>query len=102
MTITWHVILHAVAHLLREIRLALQDTVPLRVRAVVTQLPLSREKALPFPLRYGHYCRIGGRYPWSYDHPGLLTRGNRERKIGDLRCLDGTVKQHLRNQPSTV
>lgn len=95
MTITRHVVLHAVADLLREIRLALQDAVPLRVRAVVTQLPLGREETPPLTLRYRDYPLARGRYPRPDDRAGLLARRDREREIGDLRRLHRIVKQHL-------
>jgi len=60
MIITWHVVLHTGAELLRKICLTLQNAVPLRVRPIITQFSFSREEALPFSLRYGDYRRIGG------------------------------------------
>lgn len=81
--------------LLREICLAFQNAVPLRVRPVVTQFSFGREEAFPLFMRYGDYRWISVHYPRSYDHPGLLARRDREREIGDFRCLDRIMEQHL-------
>lgn len=96
MKATGHVILDAMADLLREVRLALKDAVLLRVRSVVAELPLGREEALPLPLGDGDYRLAGGRYPGRHDHSGLLAWSHREREFGYLRGLYGVVQQHLR------
>lgn len=93
--ITWHVVLHTVTELLREIRFAFQNAVPLCVRTIITQFSFFREEALPLLQRYGNYRRVGRRYPRSYDHSAFLARCNCEREIGDFRCLHGIVEQHL-------
>lgn len=93
--ITWHIVLHAIANFLRKIRLAFQNTIPLRVRPVITQLSFGREEAFPLLLRYRDYRLAGSRYSRSNDHPGLLARRDRERKISDLRRLHRIMEQHL-------
>lgn len=93
--ITRHVILHARANLLREIRLALEYAILLRIRSVVLELTLGREEA-PALYQWQRYYRSAGRRDFrAYAYPRLFARLNGKREIGDFRRFHGIVQQHL-------